>query len=160
MHFYKNFSVKDTIDKIIVGKLNFDATEFQNITNEGVEMIKGLLNINPNERFNPYEVINHPWMKISDLNIVRKKFYNKSEIFEDSIEYEFKKMTFISRHDTPVNRTVFNNIENIDCNNDNDFFSNENNAENFDYKKGDIDIENFSSYKLLNIQHRKRSGSI
>jgi serine/threonine protein kinase len=152
--------VKDTIDKIVGGKLNFDVTEFQNISKEGIDIIKGLLNIDPNERFNPYEVLNHPWMKISDLNIVKKKFYNKAGIFFDSLEENFKKMTFISMNDKRVNRIFRDHVENSDSNYDNDYLYNKNVAELLDNKKEDFYEETSSSYNILNIQHRKRSGSI
>ena len=57
-------------------------------------MIKGLLLVDPMQRFNVYEALNHSWMKYSSVMIVKKKFQNTLGIFGDSFENELTDLSF------------------------------------------------------------------
>ena len=93
-----NYSQKDTIDRIVEGKLYLDGNVWENISIEGLNMIKGLLLVDPMERLNVHEALNHSWMKMSSLKIVKNKFKNTAGIFGDSFVDEFKNLSIFNEN--------------------------------------------------------------
>ncbi len=71
-------------------------------------MIKGLLLVDPLQRLNVFEALNHSWMNISSLKIVEKKFQN-TPVFGDSFEKDFKDLSILN--DNSTFKTYFLNCD-------------------------------------------------
>jgi serine/threonine protein kinase len=125
--------------------LNLDCNVWENISNEGLSMLRGLLKTDPNERLNSFEAINHPWFKLSAVKIINKKFKGTSGIFGNSTEEDFRNMT-ISPKKLKSDKVDFVEIQN----NDSYCSENEETSHNF-----------FSDYKY-DLKHfkKRRSASI
>lgn len=133
--------MKDTIDNIILGKLDLDGGLWGNISNEGLNIIRGLLNTDPSERLSAYEAMNHTWLKMSAVNMVRNKFIASSGIFADSIEEDFRNMTITCK---------YHKSGKVDCdesdNHNEDCHENDETSHNFFYAyKNDMKNKSFQS---------------
>ena len=73
------------MNNIINIEPNYEILKFKNISNEGINFVKGLLEKNVKKRLNINQVIEHPWLK--DFQISREKLYFISTYFSS-----FRKM--------------------------------------------------------------------
>ena len=67
------------MNNIINIEPNYEILKFKNISNEGINFVKGLLEKNVKKRLNINQVIEHPWLK--DFQISREKLYFISTYF-------------------------------------------------------------------------------
>ena len=49
--------------------LNTPLNPIKDISNEANDLLKGLLNKDPNKRLSPEEILNHPWLNCEELNV-------------------------------------------------------------------------------------------
>ena len=73
------------MNNIINIEPNYEILKFKNISNEGINFVKGLLEKNVKKRLNVNQVIEHPWLK--GFQISREKLYFISSYFSS-----FRKM--------------------------------------------------------------------
>ena len=67
------------MNNIINIEPNYEILKFKNISNEGINFVKGLLEKNVKKRLNVNQVIEHPWLK--GFQISREKLYFISSYF-------------------------------------------------------------------------------
>ncbi|CAD8067555.1 unnamed protein product [Paramecium sonneborni] len=68
---FKGNNMNELNHNIQNGQLNFIEMKKQNLSNESVDLIKSMLNVNPKVRITLTEIINHQWLK--DQNIKQQK---------------------------------------------------------------------------------------
>jgi len=62
---YQPFNSEDTQDlteMIQKGKYEFHADPWDKISADAKDLIKHLLNVNPNTRYSPFQALTHPWI--------------------------------------------------------------------------------------------------
>lgn len=58
-------SANDVVKRIFGGEINFDSNEWQKVSEEAKNCIRGLLTVDPNKRLTIDQLANHQWMKTS-----------------------------------------------------------------------------------------------
>ena len=95
---YPPFDGKNTneiFDNIKEGKLNLDTSDWDKISNEGKDLVKKLLEKNPNNRISPFDALKHPWIiKYSNKNFNND---NNSNIKFNKISLKNCLQTFSSK---------------------------------------------------------------
>jgi serine/threonine protein kinase len=71
--------LKDTIDKISLGKYLLEGEFWINISDDAKDMINGLLQLDPNNRLSAFEAKKHKWLKSSLSS-------NSNELLKQSIK--------------------------------------------------------------------------
>ena len=102
----KNQKLKDEI-------LHKEPKYIENISNELRDLLKGLLNKDPNKRFNCEQILNHPWL--NDINYNNINLFSKSEknlLTQAFIDYRKRKNEEIIENFTFSN--LFKDKENND----------------------------------------------
>jgi hypothetical protein len=143
--------LKDTIDRIVEGKLDLDSGIWENISYEGLDIIKGLLKTDLCERLSCYEAVNHHWFKLSDVKIIKNKFKKRSGIFGDSSEEDFSNITITPR------KIKFGLLDFIDSELEEDIYSG--NEETSHYFYGvNKDTDNLKNKKNFHLNNSWKSN--
>jgi serine/threonine protein kinase len=61
----------ELVSNISKANYHFDAEEWEEYSCEIQDLIKGLLRIDPNERFSADDILNHPWL-INNIEILER----------------------------------------------------------------------------------------
>jgi MAP/microtubule affinity-regulating kinase len=78
----------------------------ENISNEAIDLLNGLLNKNPKLRFTVDDVLNHPWLKNDNYSNFKYHLFTKAEIImlnKTYIDYRFAKLEDIKENFTVSN---------------------------------------------------------
>lgn len=102
---FKANNMKDLHQQIMMAKYNFKDTE---VTEEAKDLIKGLLNPDPQARLGVSQVLKHPWMK--GANKISKDIFNDEEKEVIRSEFTYNDPSRFNR-----NEKVNNNDEPWDC---------------------------------------------
>lgn len=79
-----------TIELIRKGKVHFDMTDWGEISAEARDLIRKLLNVDPQKRYNAEQVLNHSWFGTNNQNEVKAgniaKYQNWRRGFENTVQ--------------------------------------------------------------------------
>ncbi len=69
--------------------INKEPKKIEKISDEAKDLLKGLLNKNPNKRLTIEQILNHPWLKCDEKNLKNKKYhlFTKAEMIMLSKTY-------------------------------------------------------------------------
>jgi len=52
------------MDKVTLGKVEFNQAEWQNVSSEAQRLIKKMMEYDPNQRYSAQQALNDPWFKM------------------------------------------------------------------------------------------------
>lgn len=78
---------QEILQEVKKGKFSLEISEFNFVSNEALDLIKGLMAYNPKERFSAKNSLRHPWFKLNNLSLDLKEFPKAKEVLENLLNF-------------------------------------------------------------------------